>query len=174
MAADFSWIKADPAGIRILPSDAWIDPSRAVGRAMVTHGHADHARGGPAQTIAPPAPLAIMGARYGVAEGAVAAEYNEPVALPGGVIATYLPAGHVLGSAQILLEYAGERVIVTGDYKRAPDPTCLPFAVTSCDLLITEATFGLPGFRHPPIGEEIARRLEVRGQNPGRWARVGA
>jgi putative mRNA 3-end processing factor len=174
MTGDFSWIKADPAGIRILPSDAWIDPSRAVRRALVTHGHADHARGGHAQTIATPATLAIMGVRYGVAEGAVAAEYNEPVALPGGVIATYLPAGHVLGSAQILLEYAGERVIVTGDYKRAPDPTCAPFAVTSCDLLITEATFGLPVFRHPPIGEEIARLLEVRAQNPERCMLVGA
>ena len=79
--------------------------------------------------------------------------------LKGGVDATYIPAGHVLGSAQILLEHAGERVVVTGDYKRRPDPTCPPFEVTPCDILITEATFGLPVFSHPPIAEEMAKLL---------------
>ena len=76
------------------------------------------------------------------------------------VDATFLPAGHVLGSAQILLEHAGEAIIVTGDFKRRPDPTCTPFQVTPCDVLITEATFGLPVFRHPPVEREIARLLD--------------
>ncbi|WP_421836529.1 ligase-associated DNA damage response exonuclease [Novosphingobium sp.] len=174
MASCFTWIKAEPCGIRIVPADAWIDPARPAPRALVTHGHADHARGGHGQTVATSETLAIMAVRYGVTDGAVVARYHEPIAIGGGVTATFLPAGHVLGSAQILLEHAGERVIVTGDYKRSPDPTCPPFAVTSCDLFITEATFGLPVFRHPPIGGEIAKLLGARAANPDRCMLVGA
>ncbi len=92
----------------------------------------------------------------------------------GGVDATFLPAGHVLGSAQILLEHASERVIVTGDYKRRPDPTCPPFVVTPCDIFITEATFALPVFRHPPVEQEIRRLLDTRAANPERCVLVGA
>lgn len=174
MAGCFTWIKADPMGIRIVPADAWVDPSRPVERALVTHGHADHARGGHGRTVATSETLAIMAVRYGVTEGAQVAEYHEPVVIGGGVTATFLPAGHVLGSAQILLQHAGERVIITGDYKRSPDPTCAPFAVTSCDLFITEATFGLPVFRHPPIRDEIAKLLAAREAHPARCVLVGA
>ena len=136
-AAPFSWIKPEPHGIHVVPADCWIDPSRAVDRALVTHGHADHARGGHGQTVATPATLAIMELRYATKEGANPVEYGETISLPGGVDATYIPAGHVLGSAQILLEHAGERVVVTGDYKRRADPTCPPFQVTPCDIFIT-------------------------------------
>jgi putative mRNA 3-end processing factor len=80
----------------------------------------------------------------------------------------------VLGSAQILLEHAGERVIVTGDYKRSPDPTCAPFAAAPCDLFITEATFGLPVFQHPPIANEIAKLLGAQRESPDRCVLVGA
>ena len=128
--------------------------------ALVTHGHADHARGGHGRTVATPETLAIMELRYQTREGATPVHYGETIRLPGGVDATYVPAGHVLGSAQILLEHAGERVVVTGDYKRRPDPTCPPFEVTPCDVFITEATFGLPVFRHPPIEQEIAKLLD--------------
>lgn len=161
-------------GLYVAPADAWIDPANAVSRALVTHGHADHARGGHDETIATPETLAIMGLRYGVAAGAVPVAYGETLALPGGVTATFVPAGHVLGSAQILLEHAGERVVITGDYKRSPDPTAAPFAVTACDLFITEATFALPVFRHPPIEHEIAKLLEARARHPDRCMLVGA
>jgi len=174
MTAPFAWIRPEPWGIHIVPADAWIDPSRAVPRALVTHGHADHARGGHGETIATPATLAIMELRYNTRAGAVAADYGEAVSLGGGVTATFLPAGHVLGSAQILLELGGERVIITGDYKRAPDPTAAPFAVTSCDIFITEATFGLPVFTPPPIAEEIANLLAARAANPDACILVGA
>ncbi|MFM6933245.1 MAG: MBL fold metallo-hydrolase, partial [Novosphingobium sp.] len=130
MAAAFSWIRPEPWGLHVVPADFWIDPARPVDRALVTHGHADHARGGHGLTIATPETLAIMGVRYGVAEGGKIAALGERVSLGNGVHATFVPAGHVLGSAQILLEHAGERIVVTGDYKRAPDPTCAPFAVT--------------------------------------------
>ena len=174
MSAPFAWIRPDPCGVHIVPADAWIDPARAVERALVTHGHADHARGGHATTVATRETLAIMKLRYLTDLGATPVDYGETIRLPGGVDATYLPAGHVLGSAQILLEHAGERVVVTGDYKRRPDPTCPPFAVTPCDVFITEATFGLPVFRHPPIAEEIAKLLKARADNPERCVLVGA
>lgn len=161
-------------GIRIVPADAWIDPARPVQTALVTHGHADHARGAHRRTIATPATLAIMAVRYGVTEGAHQVSYGESVNLRGGVTATFIPAGHVLGSAQIRLEYAGERVVVTGDYKRRPDPTCSPFEVTPCDIFITEATFGLPVFRHPPIVGEIGKLLDARQTFSDRSILVGA
>jgi putative mRNA 3-end processing factor len=174
MIADFSWIRPEPHGIYVAPADCWIDPSRAVDKALVTHGHADHARGGHGQTVATPETLAIMKLRYATDDGATPVSYGETIRLGGGVDATYVPAGHVLGSAQILLEHAGERVIVTGDYKRRPDPTCALFEVTPCDILITEATFGLPLFIHPPIEEEIGKLLMALADNPDACVLVGA
>ncbi len=174
MSQPFSWIRAEPQGIRVLPADAWIDPAHPVATALVTHGHADHARGGHGQTIATPATLAIMQLRYQTEAGATPVAYGETIRLPGGVDATYIPAGHVLGSAQILLEHGGERVVVTGDYKRRADPTCPPFEVTPCDIFITEATFGLPVFKHPPISGEMAKLLAARATNPARCVLVGA
>jgi putative mRNA 3-end processing factor len=174
MPSAASWIRPEPHGIYIAPADCWIDPARPVNLALVTHGHSDHARGGHGAVMATPATLAIMSVRYGFAPMSRPASYGESVRLKGGVSATWLPAGHVLGSAQILLEHAGERVIVTGDFKRRPDPTCPPFALTPCDVLITEATFGLPVFRHPPVEQEIGRLLEARAANPERCVLVGA
>ncbi|AKM08272.1 ligase-associated DNA damage response exonuclease [Pelagerythrobacter marensis] len=174
MARDFAWIRPEPHGIHVVPADCWIDPSQAVDCALVTHGHADHARGGHGRTVATPETLAIMKLRYATSDGATPVAYHETIRLPGGVDATYIPAGHVLGSAQILLEHAGERVVVTGDYKRMPDPTCPPFAVTACDVFITEATFGLPVFCHPPIGAEIGKLLDRLAAHPDRCVLVGA
>ena len=183
MAAPFSWIRPEPWGIHVVPADAWVDPSRPVDRALVTHGHADHARGGHGETVATPETLAIMELRYRtgaeddageIPHKAVPVAYGETIRLNGGVDATYIPAGHVLGSAQILLEHAGEKVIVTGDYKRRVDPTCPPFEVTPCDIFITEATFGLPVFTHPPIEDEMAKLLERLAAHPDRCVLVGA
>lgn len=158
----------------MIPAECWIDPSQAVETALVTHGHADHARGGHGVTIATPETLAIMALRYQTATGATPVSYGETIALKGGVSATFLPAGHVLGSAQILLGHAGERVVVTGDYKRRFDPTCRAFEPVPCDILITEATFSLPIFRHPPIGQEIERLLKAQTDHRDRCVLVGA
>jgi len=174
MAADFSWIRADRNGIRIVPADCWIDPVRPVATALITHGHADHARPGHGRSIATPATLAIMRLRYGVEQGAQPVDYAEAFELAGGVTATFFPAGHVLGSSQILLEHAGERIVVTGDYKRRADPTCPAFVPVPCDVLVTEATFGLPVFRHPPVEQEVARLLGALAIEPQRCVLVGA
>jgi len=168
------WLEARREGIYIPSADIWIDPAVPVARALVTHGHADHARGGHGRVYATPETLAIMALRYGDPGSSTPVGYGEGIAIGGGIRASWHPAGHVLGSAQILLERAGERVVVTGDYKRRADPTCAPFEPVPCDILVTEATFGLPVFVHPPIEEEMAKLLAARSANPDRCILVGA
>ena len=167
-----AWIEPHREGIYIPAADAWIDPSEPKPRALVTHGHADHARGGHGAVLATPETLAIMGVRYGPQSGQPIG-YGETVTL-GDVTARFVPAGHVLGSAQIVLDRAGERIVVSGDYKRRADPTCAPFEPVPCDIFVTEATFGLPVFRHPETGAEIDRLLESLHANPERCVLVGA
>jgi putative mRNA 3-end processing factor len=152
-----------------------------VERAVVTHGHSDHARPGHRHVLATAANLAIMRLRLGNAAGAShqALEYGETLELGGGgggdgVRLRLVPAGHVLGSAQVVLEHGGARVVVSGDYKRAADRTCAPFEPVPCDLFITEATFGLPVYRHPPDGAEIARLNESLRLFPERTHVIGA
>ena len=168
-----SWIEPHSEGIYVRPAGAWVDPSEAKPLALVTHGHADHARGGHSEVLATPETLAIMETRYGPQPRGRGIAYGERIRV-GEVEVSFLPAGHVLGSAQILLEYKGERVVVSGDYKRRADPTCAPFVVTPCDIFITEATFGLPVFRHPDTGSEIDRLLHRLHAEPERCVLVGA
>ena len=168
-----SWIKSHPDGIYVRPADAWIDPSEAKPRAMITHGHGDHARGGHGAVLATMETLAIMECRYGPQKGAQPVSYGERVRI-SGVDVSFVPAGHVLGSAQIVLEYRGEKMVVSGDYKRRPDPTCASFVPVPCDIFITEATFGLPVFRHPETGSEIDRLLHRLRADPSRCVLVGA
>ena len=167
-----AWIEPHPEGIYLPAADAWIDPSQPKGRALVTHGHSDHACGGHGQVWATPETLAIMEARYGL-QAAQPLAYGETIRL-GEVQVSFVPAGHVLGSAQIVLEHQGERAVVSGDYKRRADPTCPPFEPQACDIFITEATFGLPVFVHPDTGDEIDKLLEALRANPDRCVLVGA
>ena len=166
------WIEPRPEGIYIPAADAWIDPSQPKPRALVTHGHADHARGGHGAVLATAETLAIMDVRYGAQAGQPIG-YGETVRL-GDVTACFVPAGHVLGSAQIVLEHRGERIVVSGDYKRRSDPTCAAFEPVPCDVFVTEATFGLPVFRHPDTGGEMDRLLVALHANPERCVLVGA
>jgi putative mRNA 3-end processing factor len=154
------WLKPTPKGLYCEPGDFVIDPVAPVDRAVITHGHADHARANNRHVLATPETLAIMKRRLGEAAGGTlqALGCGHALAL-GGVALTLIPAGHVLGSAQVVLEHQGCRVVVSGDYKRRPDPTCAAFELARCDLFVTEATFGLPVFRHPPDEQEIARLL---------------
>jgi putative mRNA 3-end processing factor len=172
MARLGSWIEPFPEGIYVKPADAWIDPSVPKARAIVTHGHADHACGGHGEVWATPETLAIMDCRYGGQTGRPLA-YGEVTRL-GEMELSLVPAGHVLGSAQVVMDHAGERVVVSGDYKRRPDPTCETFQPVPCDIFVTEATFGLPVFRHPDTGSEIDRLLARLHANPDRCVLVGA
>ena len=151
------WLRVTAAGcLWCKPGGFFVDPPRPVARAVITHGHADHARAGHAAVLTTTETAAIMRARWG-AEAAGTIEtlaYGEERAI-GGVRVRLLPAGHMLGSAQVVLEHGGRRVVVSGDYKRRPDPTCAPFEPVPCDVFVTEATFGLPVFRHPPDDDEI-------------------
>jgi len=172
MAKAKHWIEPHPQGIYVRPADIWIDPSTPKKHAVVTHGHADHARGGHGDVWATPETLAIMGLRYGT-EAGTPVGYGEGFER-GGVRFTLHSAGHVLGSAQVLMEYQGERVVVTGDFKRRPDPTCAPFEPVPCDIFITEATFGLPVFKHPPIAGELDKIFARLEAEPDHCLLVGA
>ena len=163
-----------PEGLFCPPAGVHLDPHRPVDRAVVTHGHGDHCRPGHRALLATPETVAIARARYGEsAFGSVETlPYGEPRRI-GDATITLRPAGHVLGAAQIVVEAGGARAVVSGDYKRAPDPTCAPFEPVTCDLFVTEATFGLPVFRHPPAEAEVARLLASLEANPDRCHAVG-
>ena len=164
-----------PQGLYCPAGDFHVDPTRPVSRALVTHGHSDHARAGHGHVMATAETLGIMAIRYGedFAGATQVAELGEVVRI-GDVTATFVPAGHVLGSAQIVIEQGRCRLVVSGDYKRARDPTCRPFEPIACDVFITEATFGLPVFRHPDTRVETDKLIASAGLFPERAHIVGA
>ncbi|MGN6463946.1 MAG: ligase-associated DNA damage response exonuclease [Rhizobiaceae bacterium] len=164
-----------PEGLYCPPGDFFIDPVRPVKRALVTHGHSDHARSGHRHVLATRQTLDIMALRYGegFAGSTQEAALGETLWL-NGVSVSFHPAGHVLGSAQIAVEKDGFRIVASGDYKRAVDPTCRPFETVPCDVFITEATFALPVFRHPDAAHEIAMLLKSVEQFPERAHLIGA
>lgn len=170
-----SWLAVDRDGLYCRPGAFHIDPLRGVDRAVITHAHADHARPGLGTALATEETLAIMQARLG--EGAPkrsqSVGYGEVLKI-GEVSVWLAPAGHVLGSAQVVIEWGGVRAVVSGDYKRQPDPTCAPFELVSCDLFVTEATFALPVFRHGAPADEIGKLLRSVEQFPERTHAVGA
>ncbi len=149
-ASSHEWLKPTPRGLYCEAGDFFVDPVRPVERAVITHGHSDHARAGHGAVLATAETLAIMRQRFGDNAGGSLQPlaYGETIKL-GPVSVKLAPAGHILGSAQAVLEKGGSRIVVSGDYKRRPDPTCAPFEPQPCDVFITEATFGLPVFRHP-------------------------
>ena len=173
-----SWLRVTPQGLFCEPGGFFIDPARPVDRAVITHGHADHARPGHGAVLATPETLAIMRARYGEAgAGAVQqplryGEVLQRTASPSG----WSPAGHVLGSAQVVVRLAGAAAswspATTSAAATRPAP---PFEPVPCDVFVTEATFGLPVFRHPPT-EARDREAAALGlaQFPERSHLVGA
>ena len=164
-----------PEGLYCAPGDFYIDPVRPVERAVITHGHADHARAGHGLVLATPETLDIMRVRYGedFAGAVQPLAYGETTARDG-VEVTLHPAGHVLGSAQAQVRWKGLTIVVSGDYKRRRDPTCARFEPVPCDVFVSEATFGLPVFRHPPDAEEVEKLLASVRQFPERAHLVGA
>jgi putative mRNA 3-end processing factor len=164
-----------PSGVCCKLGGFYIDPTRPVERALITHGHSDHARPGHGAVLATQETLDIMRLRYGddFAGSTQVIAYGETLSL-GGVTVTFHPAGHVLGSAQISVTCNGFRIVASGDYKDVPDPTCAPFELVPCDVFITEATFGLPVFRHGDPNAEIGKLLHSVALFPERAHLVGA
>lgn len=163
-----------PEGLYCPPGDFYIDPVRPVARAVITHGHADHARAGHGAAVATPETLDIMAVRYGqdFAGSARALVYGETVTRDG-VELSFAPAGHILGSAQAVVRWKGLTIVVSGDYKRSRDPTCPAFEPVPCDVFVSEATFGLPVFCFPDPAEVTAALLHSVAQFPERAHIVG-
>jgi putative mRNA 3-end processing factor len=165
-----------PQGLYCPPGDFYIDPVRGgVDRAVVTHGHSDHARAGHGAVLATPETLEAMSVRYGEAftQSRQPARYGESTRV-GEVDVRLFPAGHVIGSAQVEVKWKGLTMVCTGDYKRRPDPTCQLFEVVPCDIFISEATFALPVFRHPESSGEVKKLLDSIRAFPDRAHLVGA
>ena len=157
-----------PQGLYCPAGDFFIDPWKPVERAVITHGHSDHAREGMGEYFATRQCEPILQWRLGD-QDVTALEYGEKFQLNDAII-SFHSAGHVLGSAQLRVQVGDEVWVASGDYKRQHDPTCAPFEVVECDTFITEATFGLPIY-HWPLTADVARDIEawraeceVRGQ----------
>ena len=160
MYENFNWLRRNYNGLVCTPGKFVIDPIQPVDLAVITHGHTDHARPGHRHIIATPETIAIMEARYGSIQKANTTPLDFGVVKKvGSVEIQFASAGHILGSAQVVIDYIGSRVVVSGDYKRRVDPSCVPFELVPCNLFITEATFGLPVFTHPSTDAEISKLL---------------
>ncbi|MDX2098494.1 MAG: ligase-associated DNA damage response exonuclease [Leptolyngbyaceae cyanobacterium bins.59] len=152
-----SLITVVPEGLYCERGGFFIDPWRPVDTALITHAHSDHARWGSRQYIATRLSEGILRKRLGEDMGFQGVEYGEKLKL-GETWVSFHSAGHVLGSAQIRVEHREEVWVISGDYKRCPDPSCTPFEVIPCDVFITEATFGLPIYRWE-TGEATTQRI---------------
>jgi putative mRNA 3-end processing factor len=168
-------LRPTPAGLFCEPGGFHIDPTRPVDKAVITHGHSDHARPGHGSVLATAETLDLMGLRYGpqFAGTTQAVRYGESLRIDG-VSLSFHPAGHVLGSAQVAVARGNLRIVASGDYKDVPDPTCAAFELVPCDVFVTEATFGLPVFRHGDPDGEIAKLLHSVALFPERAHLVGA
>ncbi|MHA6493612.1 ligase-associated DNA damage response exonuclease [Pseudomonas borbori] len=146
---------ARPEGLYCPPGDFYIDPWRSVERAVITHGHGDHARWGSQHYLAAAPGEGILRARLGQDINLQTLAYGERINHHGVTLSLH-PAGHVLGSAQVRLEYQGQVWVASGDYKVEPDGTCEPFEPVRCHTFITESTFGLPIYRWQPQAQIFA------------------
>lgn len=146
-----------PQGLYCPAGNFYIDPSRAVDFAVITHAHSDHARRGSKNYFTADSGVSLLKERIGKNINVTGYAYGEKFNL-NGVEISFHSAGHILGSAQVRVEFSGDVWVISGDYKREPDPTCEPFEIVKCNTFVTEATFGTPGFVWPKdtdVGREI-------------------
>jgi putative mRNA 3-end processing factor len=147
-------VRLTPAGLYVPAADLFIDPWGPAARAVITHGHADHARGTARAMLTAPTGVPILRTRLGMRPAIEALPWGERRPI-GDAILSLHPAGHILGSAQVRIEVDGEVWVVTGDCKTQPDPSSEPFEPVACHTLISECTFGLPVYRWPDPSEVI-------------------
>lgn len=143
-----------PAGLFCPAGGFYIDPWQPVDRAVITHAHGDHARLGSGAYLCAEPGARLLRRRFGSDAHIESLPYGSSVTL-GEVRITLQPAGHILGSAQVRIEGPDGVWVVSGDYKRAADPTCAPFEPVVCDTFVTESTFGLPIYRWDAPGSVI-------------------
>lgn len=143
-----SLISLTSRGLYCEKGDFYVDPWMPVDRAVITHAHADHAYRGSRNYLVAARGESLARIRLDPDSTIIGQQYGETIAI-NGVKVSFHPAGHILGSAQVRIEYKGEVWVVSGDYKLTPDPTCEAFEAVKCDYFITEATFGLPIYRWP-------------------------
>ena len=147
----------DTNGLYCKYGDFYIDPQQPVKQAVISHAHADHAISGNTHIYCTDATVAFMQLRYAKSTAKVINKinYNRPFTI-SGVTITFISAGHILGSAQVLMEYKGVKYLYTGDYKLQTDATCEPIEWITADVLITESTFADPQVIHPdPVAEIV-------------------
>ena len=156
-----NWLIKKKEGLYCIPGDFYIDPLYPVKKALITHAHTDHARPNNHLILGTKQTIEIMKIRYAKSycTNYQVINYNSPLTI-NNIDITFIPAGHILGSSQILIEYNGCKVLISGDYKRVEDKTCKSYQNKKCDIFITEATFGLPIFSHPFDKDEIKKLLE--------------
>lgn len=152
------FIVIDKVGLFCRYGNFYLDPQEAVKYAVISHAHGDHAVGGNQHVYCTQATSLFMIHRYRKFAGGEfnIHSFNEPFDV-NGVTITFIPAGHILGSAMVLMEYNGVRYLYTGDYKLQTDKTCEPIAFVQADVLITETTFADPNTQHPHPEEEILK-----------------
>jgi putative mRNA 3-end processing factor len=144
-----------PLGLYCPAGDFHIDPWGATPRALITHAHGDHARAGSDAYLCADPTAALLARRFGEGAAIESLPYGRPMRL-GQTTISFHPAGHVLGSAQIRVEGPEGVWVVSGDYKRAADPTCAPFEPVACDVFVTESTFALPIYRWDATADVVA------------------
>jgi putative mRNA 3-end processing factor len=148
-------VSVTPRGLHCAAGDFFIDPWQPVQTAVITHAHGDHLRSGSARYIVSREGETISRHRLGSGHAVSALDYGAPFTL-GATRVSLHPAGHVLGSAQVRIEHEGRVWVISGDYKRQPDPTCSAFEPLQCSVFVSEATFALPIYRWPQTAEVIA------------------
>lgn len=161
-------------GIYCSPAGVYIDPWRPVARALITHGHSDHSRYGHQAYLCTRAAAPVIRYRLGPVK-IQTADYGQVITI-NGVRFSFHPAGHIVGSAQIRVEYQGEVWVVSGDYKLEDDGLSTPFEPVRCHTFITESTFGLPVYRWKPQSEVFTEINEWWRQNreEGKVSLLGA
>jgi putative mRNA 3-end processing factor len=162
-------LQTSPYGLYCPPGDFFIDPWNAVGRAIITHSHSDHARPGSGTYLTAAPGERVLRYRLGSEAAIETVRYGETRNM-NGVNVSLHPAGHILGSAQVRVEYRGEVWVASGDYKLAPDPTCDAFEPIVCHTFITESTFGRP-FTAGRRARPCLPRSMTGGVTTGRAAR---
>ena len=171
---NINWLKKKREGLYCIPGNFFIDPVFPVEKALITHAHTDHARPNNKSIFSSKETIELMHLRYGESycSDFQIARFDEKIKI-NDVTVQILPAGHILGSIQFLINYKGYRLLISGDYKRTKDKTCLSYEPVECDTFITEATFGLPIFNHPNDESEVKKLIKSIKANVNKTHLIG-